>query len=148
MDRVFKREEHIYKSDAFEEIIKDTIRFFNGTPVLSLPIQDKFHGTEVYAIYYIGESEHYKEISKKNRVEFALRIEKITPQLKKTIGKLKKRYGFFAPEFKPWVTVREALSGLPDPSEIKDIKDHVYRAGAKSYPGHTGSYIDELSKTI
>ena len=27
------REKHIYKSDAFEEIIKDTIRFFNGTPV-------------------------------------------------------------------------------------------------------------------
>ena len=71
MERQFDRDEHVYKSNAFEEIIKDTIRFFNRTPVLSLPIEDKFHGTGVYAIYYIGNSEHYKEISQKNRIEFS-----------------------------------------------------------------------------
>jgi hypothetical protein len=27
-ERKFDREEHVYKSNAFEEIIKDTIRFF------------------------------------------------------------------------------------------------------------------------
>ena len=27
METVFEREKHIYKSDAFEELIKDTIRF-------------------------------------------------------------------------------------------------------------------------
>lgn len=75
-------------------------------------------------------------------------IEKITPQLKKTIDKIKNRYGFFAPELKPWITVREALSGLPDPKKVKDVPDHIFRDGAKSYPGHTGSYIDEPSKTI
>jgi len=37
MNREFHREEHVYASDAFEEIIKDTMRFFNGTPVLQLP---------------------------------------------------------------------------------------------------------------
>ena len=77
------------------------------------------------------------------------KIEKITPQLKKTIEKLKDRYGFFSPESKPWVTVREALAGLPDPQlKTNKLKDHVFRAGAKSYLGHTGSYIDEPSKTI
>ncbi len=32
MEKVFDREKHTYKSDAFEELIKDTVRFFNGTP--------------------------------------------------------------------------------------------------------------------
>lgn len=30
MDNVFDRSKHVYQSDAFEEIIKDTVRFFNG----------------------------------------------------------------------------------------------------------------------
>lgn len=33
MNNIFDRSKHVYKSKAFEEIIKDTIRFFNGTPV-------------------------------------------------------------------------------------------------------------------
>jgi hypothetical protein len=73
-ERKFDREEHVYKSEAFEEIIKDTIRFFNGTPVLRLPPNVKFHGTGVYAIYYIGKSKLYSSISKKNRTEFSLPI--------------------------------------------------------------------------
>ncbi|MEX0723880.1 MAG: Eco29kI family restriction endonuclease [Gracilimonas sp.] len=74
MKRDFNREEHVYKSNAFEEIIKDTIRFFNGTPVLHLPPKSRFHGTGVYSIYYVGEHELYKKISKKNRIEFSLPI--------------------------------------------------------------------------
>lgn len=74
MEKQFEREEHVYKSDAFEEIIKDTIRFFNGTPVLSMPIEEKFHGTGVYAIYYIGSSKRYEEIAQRNRIEFSLPI--------------------------------------------------------------------------
>lgn len=73
-DRKFDREEHVYKSDAFEEIIKDTIRFFNGTPVLNLPPAIKFHGTGVYAVYYIGKNNYYSPIAKKNRLEFSLPI--------------------------------------------------------------------------
>lgn len=77
------------------------------------------------------------------------KIEILTPKLKRTVDVLKNRYGFFAPESQPWVTVREALAGLPDPRNIyNDIHDHIFRDGAKSYPGHTGSYIDEPSKTI
>ena len=74
MSKVFKREEHVYASNAFEEIIKDTIRFFNGTPVVDLPLSEKFHGTGVYAIYYIGKFNLYKEIAERNRIEFALPI--------------------------------------------------------------------------
>jgi hypothetical protein len=71
MARNFNREEHVYKSDAFEEIIKDTIRFFNGTPVVAVPPSEKFHGTGVYALYYIGKLSIYNELSLKNRIEFA-----------------------------------------------------------------------------
>ena len=60
METVFEREKHIYKSNAFEELIKDTIRFFNGTPVQALPLLVRFHGTGVYAIYYTGKNDYYK----------------------------------------------------------------------------------------
>lgn len=51
---------------------------------------------------------------------------------------------------KPWQTVRDAINDLPEPTlkEHASIKNHVLRPGARIYPGHTGSYIDEPSKTI
>lgn len=70
----FNREEHIYTSQAFDEIIKDTIRFFNGTPVITLPPSSRFSGTGVYALYYIGSHQLYEKISEKNRMEFTLPI--------------------------------------------------------------------------
>jgi hypothetical protein len=70
METVLDREKHIYKSDAFEEIIKDTIRFFNGTPVHKLPPPVRFHGTGVYAIYYTGKSGYYQTLYEQNRLEF------------------------------------------------------------------------------
>lgn len=74
MKEKFSREEHVYESGYFEEILKDTIRFFNGTPVIELPPNSRFHGTGVYAIYYIGKNTLYAEISKINRLEFSLPI--------------------------------------------------------------------------
>lgn len=70
MEIVFSREKHIYRSEAFEEIIKDTIRFFNGTPVHILPPPIRFHGTGVYAIYYTGKCSYYTELYEQNRLEF------------------------------------------------------------------------------
>lgn len=67
----FDREKHVFRSDAFEEIIKDTIRFFNGTPVHRLLPPVNFVGTGVYALYYIGRSELYKPLYEANRLEFA-----------------------------------------------------------------------------
>ena len=52
----------------------------------------------------------------------------------------------------PWRTVRDALSDLPDPEiEVEESKawhNHGFQPGARSYPGHTGSYIDEPAKTL
>lgn len=50
----------------------------------------------------------------------------------------------------PWMTVRDALRGLPAPSEggVDAIFNHELRTGAKQYPGHTGSALDMPSKTL
>jgi hypothetical protein len=31
----FDRSKHVYVNDAFSELVKDAVRFFNGTPVHS-----------------------------------------------------------------------------------------------------------------
>lgn len=57
-----------------------------------------------------------------------------------------------APNSKPWVTTRDAIGDLPDPElephRAKDFSNHKYQAGARSYPGHTGSPLDEPAKTL
>lgn len=68
--------------------------------------------------------------------------------IEKLSFKLQKKYGLFQPEEKPWVTVRDAISDLPCPKEENEYNNHKFRGGAKSYPGHTGSPIDEPSKTL
>ncbi|MCB9745261.1 MAG: DNA cytosine methyltransferase [Alphaproteobacteria bacterium] len=50
-----------------------------------------------------------------------------------------------------WQTVRDALRGLPEPSERQASLgpgDHFLQAGARSYPGHTGSPLDLPSKAL
>ena len=66
----FDRSKHVFRSDAFAELIKDTIRFFNGTPVHRLPPPEHFDGTGVYAIYYVGGNPYYADLYKANRLGF------------------------------------------------------------------------------
>ena len=47
-----------------------------------------------------------------------------------------------------WKTVKDAIGGLPHPQLPHDLTDHLFVAGARSYPGHTGSEINKPSKTI
>lgn len=52
---------------------------------------------------------------------------------------------------RPWLTVRDALQGLPKPGARGTAGkwlDHRMQPGAKSYPGHTGSPLDEPSKAL
>lgn len=50
---------------------------------------------------------------------------------------------------KPWVTVRDVLSDLLKPNNgMIKIPNHIIQPGAKQYAGHTGSLLDEPSKTI
>lgn len=68
--QIFDRNEHVYKNDAFDELVKDAIRFFNGTPVHTLPPPESFLGTGVYALYYIGRNPLYKRYAELNRLSY------------------------------------------------------------------------------
>lgn len=70
MEFRFDRSKHVFYSPEFEELIKDTIRFFNGTPIQPIPPLEDFKGTGVYAIYYIGKAGLYAPFHKINRIEF------------------------------------------------------------------------------
>lgn len=55
-------------------------------------------------------------------------------------------------ELKSWQTVRDALAGLPDPERnataSRNFHNHRFQPGARPYPGHTGSPLDEPAKTL
>ena len=52
----------------------------------------------------------------------------------------------------PWLTVRDALSDLPDPQLHPRLalthNQHTYISGARAYVGHTGSSLDLPAKTL
>lgn len=60
-----------------------------------------------------------------------------------TIGKLRK--SGTAPKGQRWVTVRDRLGGLGEPT---GQNNHVFQAGAKVYKGHTGSPLDQPAKAL
>lgn len=52
---------------------------------------------------------------------------------------------------RPWSTVRDAVADLSEPSkgeEAAAVANHVFVPGARSYPGHAGSEIDQPAKTL
>lgn len=73
-----------------------------------------------------------------------------------TPSKLKARLDRLGSSFlpsveKPWLTVRDAISDLPDPEKGKladAFPNHRYIPGARVYKGHTGSPLDEPAKAL
>jgi DNA (cytosine-5)-methyltransferase 1 len=59
---------------------------------------------------------------------------------------------FERPQAKAWLTVRDAIGDLPDPEreprKAMQFYDHRFQPGARSYPGHVGSPMDEPAKTL
>ncbi len=70
----------------------------------------------------------------------------------RTISLIKKSIQYqemFPPLEKPWKTIRDQLHDVPPPDiEGNFNPEHVFRDGARTYPGHTGSFIDFPAKTI
>jgi DNA (cytosine-5)-methyltransferase 1 len=61
------------------------------------------------------------------------------------------RHGvLFGADMEPWRTVRDAISDLPNPElhPLNDLLNHRFNPEARSYPGHTGSPLDEPAKTL
>ena len=53
------------------------------------------------------------------------------------------------PTTQAWRTVRDAIGDLPDPQLGTSIyANHKSQPGARGYPGHTGSPLDEAAKTL
>jgi len=55
------------------------------------------------------------------------------------------RRGSKKPKTLPWVTLRDAVSDLGAPS---GANNHVLQTGARVYPGHTGSVLDQPAKAL
>jgi hypothetical protein len=81
-DRPFDKREHIYTNSAFEELVKDAIRFFNGTPVHNLELPERFSGAGVYSLYYTGGFRFYSKYAQLNRLqyEYPIYIGKAVPR--------------------------------------------------------------------
>lgn len=57
----------------------------------------------------------------------------------------------FPPPEKPWLTTRDAIADLPEPQDSEQKSkplNHQFNPGARVYPGHTGSLLDEPAKTL
>lgn len=68
---------------------------------------------------------------------------------KARVQRLKSDFDRISPPGQRCLTVRDALSGLPDPRlKVKAVPNHEFRDGARPYPGHTGSLFDEPSKAL
>jgi DNA (cytosine-5)-methyltransferase 1 len=82
-----------------------------------------------------------------DRHEVPKRYQHVSPRGTARAEKLLSR-----PNQAAWRTVRDAIGDLPDPERhprlAGEIANHRFQAGARSYPGHTGSPLDEVGKTL
>ena len=98
------------------------------------------HSMEALNYAKFGDGSYWDEhkVTKKNRTEAPLRPQTMKPLTSEFL------HG------RRWQTVRDAIKSLPDP-KIKrgcNFTNHDFRGGARSYAGHSGSSLDEPSKTI
>ncbi len=107
----------------------------------SFPAETHSEDRLLWEMYVTGKYWERHNVAKSKRVP-------MTELLQEKIVRLKDKYGMFEPEQLPWRTVRDALHGIPDPDTRHGIDDHIFRDGARTYPGHTGSDIDWPAKTI
>lgn len=81
----------------------------------------------------------------RNRVAKGSRC--VAPRIRERARKLEGK-----PPTLAWPTVREAIHDLPDPEknprQSAEIWNHQCQPGARAYPGHTGSPLDEPAKTL
>lgn len=81
------------------------------------------------------------KVAKRHRPEQPAKIEKKLAEL---------RNADVSTLLLPWQTVRDAIADLPDPEKktTHSIQAHKFQPGARSYPGHTGSPMDEPAKAL
>lgn len=108
----------------------------------SFPAQSHSHDALLYSQWVTGEYWDRHKVAQKHRPSSPERSGKKLAELRE------KGEGDLA---LPWLTVRDAISDLPDPEfnpGLELIQAHKFQPGARSYPGHTGSPLDEPSKAL
>lgn len=73
----------------------------------------------------------------------------LSPRVSSRVSRIREQPDQLA-GMQPWRTVRDAISDLPDPEQRPNnhFLNHRFNPGAKAYPGHTGSPLDEPAKTL
>jgi len=87
--------------------------------------------------FVTGEYWDEHKVAKKNRPE------KASPR---ETARFRER-NLFDEKRERWQTVRDAITPLGPPGSGK-FENHTQQSGARSYPGHTGSPLDEPAKTL
>jgi DNA (cytosine-5)-methyltransferase 1 len=99
------------------------------------------HSKEALLYSKYGNDSYWEEhrIATKDRPAIPVSAQRYLERIMKTV-----------PLGRRWQTVRDAIRELPDPqsSEAKDYANHEFKGGARTYHGHSGSILDEPSKTI
>lgn len=108
----------------------------------SFPTETHSQHALLFSQWATGEYWERHRVSRRNRPIPPVGIERILNALKKTGEQSVLR---------PWQTVRDAISDLPDPEtdpRAQLIQAHKFQPGARIYPGHTGSPLDEPAKAL
>jgi DNA (cytosine-5)-methyltransferase 1 len=110
---------------------------------------DETHSFDALAWQQVVTGDYWE----RNKV--AKRHRAINPRIEARGKVLQRKHGDTLPEGipqEPWRTVREALADLPDPErepkKAAELLNHRFQPGARTYPGHTGSPLDEPAKTL
>jgi len=107
----------------------------------SFPEETHSYDALLYQQFVTTEYWDRHKVAKKDRME-------LTSRLRGRVEKLKADGvdGLLG----PWRTVRDALGNMPEPglNGTRGYLNHVLQPGARSYPGHTGSYVDLPSKAL
>lgn len=92
-----------------------------------------------------------KWISKDYWEEHGIKAPAETPLTKEKLRMIKKSVEKGICPIQRWMTVRDVIGDLPDPTKPYDtsvFRNHEHRPGARLYAGHSGNVMYEPSKTI
>jgi DNA (cytosine-5)-methyltransferase 1 len=108
----------------------------------SFPVPTHTHDALLYDQWVSGEYWDRHKVPKRRRPAlpscWAKRISDVRTSMREMMGN-------------PWLTVRDAISDLPEIASAKAqplVANHYLNPGAKCYAGHTGSALDEPAKAL